>query len=66
MARVIKIQPSDGGTPCIECGKKIYASDEYYYAKKSKMGTGTWAYKGYNFIHKKCYEKMCKKEKNNV
>lgn len=66
MARTTKVIQSDEGIPCIECGKKIYRSDEYYCAKKSKAGTGTWAYKGYNFIHKKCYEKLCKKENYNV
>ena len=52
--------PPDEGVKCIECGEKIYPNDKYYYAKSSKVGTGSFGYKGYNFIHIDCYRKMCK------
>jgi hypothetical protein len=60
MARTVTPKPSPEGTPCIECGEKIYTNDDYIYAKVSKSGSGIYAYKGYNFIHKECYKKICK------
>ena len=69
-SRVRKIQPAEDGTPCIECGEKVNISDEFHYIKVSKMSSGIWSHKGYNFIHKGCYEKLLNqkrlKEKHNA
>lgn len=53
-----KPTPPEDGCTCIECGEKIYKSDEYYWMKLAKMSIGIYSYRGYNFIHKKCYEKL--------
>ena len=51
--------PPDEGVKCIECGEKIYPNDKYYYAKSSKIGSSSFGYKGFNFIHVDCYKKLC-------
>lgn len=53
-----KPTPPEDGCTCIECGEKIYKYDEYHWMKLAKMSIGIYSYRGYNFIHKKCYEKL--------
>lgn len=50
-------------TRCIECGKQIYSTDDYYAIKPNKLGAvkfrSSWIH-----IHKVCYEKLLTKNKS--
>ncbi len=44
---------------CVECGRKIYAYDDYYAIKRNPKVGG-----GFVHIHISCYEKLLPKNKD--